>query len=323
MHPIIDLHCDLLLYLAWKEGRTPFGLESRCAFPQLMAGGVKVQTVAIATTTSLHSVKLAQRQIEFYQGLLHLYSDYCIPFSGDLSNSKIQLIPAIENASGFALEDESLEVALERLSKIIQEIGPIFYISLTWNGENRFGGGMGANCGLKEDGKVLLEWLQGKKIAIDFSHTSDQLAHDILNYNDQKGLNLSMMASHSNFRKIADHGRNLPDEIIKELIHRKGIIGMNFIVPFLGSSDNLLEHIAHGFQAGAENALAFGGDFFCDLDFPDAASRLPGIPLFSETYPNASCYPSVLKSLSETFSAPFLENLSHHNALSFLTRIKA
>ena len=73
-----------------------------------------------------------------------------------------------------------------------------------------------------------------KKIAIDLSHTSDFLAHDILNYIDKMGLNVRTIASHSNFRKIAEVVRNLTDEIAKEILKRGGVIGFNLFKSFVG-----------------------------------------------------------------------------------------
>ena len=73
--------------------------------------------------------------------------------------------------------------------------------------------------------KVLIDYLSDKKIAIDLAHTSDQLAHDIFNYTAQRNYKIPILASHSNFRSVYPNNRNLPDELVKELIARKGLIG--------------------------------------------------------------------------------------------------
>ena len=61
------------------------------------------------------------------------------------------------------------------------------------------------------------------------SHTSDALAHDIFNHIDKHKLAVPVIASHSNFRSVSDHVRNLPDEIANEIVNRNGLIGMNFL----------------------------------------------------------------------------------------------
>ena len=108
------------------------------------------------------------------------------------------------------------------------------YVSFTWNMENRFGGGALTTVGLKDDGKRLLEVLATNRIAVDLSHASDRLAYDIFNYIDKHKLDMKVIASHSVMRAIHHAPRNLPDEIAKEIIKRKGIIGLNFIAKFIG-----------------------------------------------------------------------------------------
>jgi microsomal dipeptidase-like Zn-dependent dipeptidase len=71
---------------------------------------------------------------------------------------------------------------MSRLDEIVRACKKLFYISFTHHTENRFGGGnYSDNIGLKKDGEQLLEYMDGKSIAIDFAHASDQLMIDALN----------------------------------------------------------------------------------------------------------------------------------------------
>ena len=169
---IVDLHCDLLLYLAFSPNRDPFHPVARCSAHQLKAGNVSLQILAIYAETKPHSLLLGLKQLEIFQSLSQKYPEY-------FNSHNIR--PAFENASAFALETEALDEVLERLENILTQIKPL-YISLTWNGENRFGGGCGSASGLKKDGEELLTFLSGKGVAIDFSHASDKLARDCLLY---------------------------------------------------------------------------------------------------------------------------------------------
>ncbi len=94
-------------------------------------------------------------------------------------------------------EDEPLDLLFERF-----DAKKWLYISLTWKEENRFGGGDQTMVGLKRNGEVLLEYMDGKDVAIDLSHTSNPLAEGILNHIDKKGLKITTIASHSNFRAV-------------------------------------------------------------------------------------------------------------------------
>jgi microsomal dipeptidase-like Zn-dependent dipeptidase len=319
---IVDLHNDLLSFLVDKQGRSVDDPLSRGSYPQLKAGGVQLQILAIFTTTGPQSVEKGRAQVETYLHLLNRFAPYLPP----LSPSAIQVLPAFENASSFASESEPLSDALKRLETYHKALGKIAYIGLTWNSENRFGGGNDSSVGLKEDGKRLLAALSGKQIAIDFSHTSDPLAYDILEWIDKEQLDLCVLASHSNFRALSNYKRNLPEEIAKELIRRKGVIGLNFFAPFVHDTDPtvLARHVEYALHLGGEEALCFGADFFCDTDSYSAIikKKYGRETFFYKEYSNASMYPAVLKLLADKLQLKegFLQKLAHENAAAFLKR---
>jgi microsomal dipeptidase-like Zn-dependent dipeptidase len=326
LFPIVDLHNDLLSYLTHKKGRTPHEAPSLSSFKQMQQGNVKTQILAIFTTTNVSCVQEGMKQVEAFHHLLKTYPKEYMPLKKDFfSSSGISILPAIENASAFACEDDPLSLALERLEHYLTSLGSLAYISLTWNGENRFGGGCGSSKGLKEDGKQLLRQLHGRRIAIDFSHASDYLAHDLFNYIDTHGLDIPVLASHSNFRSITSVERNLPDEIAKEIISRKGLIGLNLFAPFIHAKkefilETLLEHISHGLALGGENALALGADFFCIEDFPHIQAIYPNAIFFAPELEDSSCYPHLFSIIKKNLylEDPLLKKISHENAMAFL-----
>ncbi|GAB5410982.1 MAG: dipeptidase [Chlamydiales bacterium] len=268
---IIDLHCDLLAYLEMDEKRTPYDPLSRCSLEQMKQGGVSKQVLVIFTEKKPGSATCGSRQAEIFKTLPQ--------------TKELQLIPAIESACGLVEENEPLENALTRLEKWQKEIGPLAYISLTWKEENRFGGGNCSRVGLKPDGKILIEKMIELGIPVDFSHTSDALAYDLLKYD------IPLLTSHSNFRSVTDHPRNLPDEIALEITRRGGIIGMNFYREFVGPTpDYFIKHIEHAKKLGILNHIALGADFFGGLDLPWLLPS-PFFPLFD----NSSCYPCYLQ----------------------------
>lgn len=323
--PFVDLHNDLLLYLTHEDGRDPHETKSLSSISQMQAGNIKLQVLVMSTITTPDSVEIGSKQVAAFTHLLKTYSkNYAffkksIPFSPSL----IYLLPAIENASAFASEDEPIKTCLARLEEYIDIVGPLVYISLTWNGDNRFGGGCGSSHGLKEDGKELLKLLNKNQIAVDFSHVSDRLGYDILNYIDKHNLNIPVMASHSNFRSVYNVIRNLPDDLAKELIRRKGLIGLNLFAPFSGSLEKVIEHIHYGLSLGGENSLSLGADFFCIEDFPHIKANYPNQALFFPELANTSCYPYLFSLLKDRLSLKeeTLKKISNENAMRFLDRL--
>ncbi len=324
--PVIDLHCDLLAHMLNMPIPDPFIKgEIGCSFPALAEGNVKLQVMAIFTATEKGSTALALRQSEIFASFLTKYSDDCTlvhdisTLSQISTSSKLGMIAAIENASGFCEEDESLDIGLARLEQIIKNTSRILYIGFTHHAENRFGGGNNSKAGLKEDGRTLLQYLNGKKIAVDFSHTSDALAWDILEYISTNNLDVPILASHSNYREVFDHVRNLPDDIAKEIIQRGGIIGLNFLRAFVHNDDPnvLYEHLNHGIKLGGSDSMCFGADFFYTGSHPDRSR----VPFYFKEHADASCYPSILESISQQVSPDVIESIRSKNVMNYLMKL--
>jgi membrane dipeptidase len=302
--PVFDLHCDLLSYMLEVPQADPSGdTDMGASVFYLQQGGVKLQVMAIYSDVRPGSSQKAQDQARIYRQLLQDYADYLLPVcrQQDLqqlaTGSKIGAIAAIENAAGLCEEDEPLDRAFERLDMLEKTLGRIFYIGITHHTENRFGGGNYSAAGLKDDGKALLEYLHGRNIAIDLAHTSDTLAQGIFDFTAQRNLDIPIIASHSNFRGVWDHVRNLPDEFVQELIRRKGLIGINFLRAYVDDErpEALLEHFRYGLDTGAEDLLCFGADFFYTRDFPDKSRH----PFYFAEHANAGKYPRILQQLAD------------------------
>lgn len=326
-HPIADLHCDLLCYLSRDPKRSPYDPEARCSIPQLKEGNVKFQTMAIFTETLPGSVKSGLAQGECLKALVKDHSDVFElirepeQFKALLSSNKIGILPSIENASSIADEREDLQISLTRLTTLQHKIGRIVYLSLTWNTENRFGGGALTNIGLKDDGKRLIDYLHQCNIALDFSHASDRLAFEALNYIDKNNMKIRVLASHSNFRSITDVPRNLPDDLAKEIIKRQGIIGLNFVRSFVGRDniDNFIKQLQHALLLGFHKGICFGADFFFTGDI-SPAHRKPAEEYFFSSIQHAGRYSEVINLWNKHIipSNELMADICYNNLISYL-----
>lgn len=324
--PIVDTHCDLLSYLASVPGaRADKAEDIACAIPFLKQGNVKMQVLAIFTDVVPSSIDFASKQADQFQEILKFFSNDLQYADNDFLDGiahqeKIGVVASIESASGLANETVPIQTALDNLDKIIEKTGRVAYISLTHHKENRFGGGnYTEGIGLKDDGKRLLDYMAIKNVPIDLSHTSDLLAEGILKHIDKENLELPILASHSNFRSIWNHKRNLTDEFVKEIIHRKGLIGVNFLRAFLDNDnpDRIYDHILYGLEKGAEDQICFGADFFYTVGFPDIGR----FPFYFSNVENAGKYPDVLTTLAGRMRAEQLEKLAFKNTQNFFSRV--
>jgi membrane dipeptidase len=328
---VADLHCDLLSYLQVDTIRNPYQDEAHCSVAQMHAGQVRFQTLAIYTDTDSGSSRVGLEQAEIFKLLPAQYpSDFQIIQSPQqlpdllaVGRSRIGVVAAIENASSFCEEEGSFEAGLENLRTMFGKVGRPLYISLTWNSENRFGGGADTAIGLKEDGRHLLDFLHDKQIAVDLSHASDALAEEILAYIDDKMLRIQVLASHSNVRTVTQVARNLPEEIVREIAKRKGVIGLNFVKHFVGEEPKtgFVRQLEALLSLTGEDVVCFGADFFFDEDFNHKPRPPDG--WYFQNFGDASCYGRLLELWKAELGIAddLLAKIAYRNLFGFVTRL--
>jgi microsomal dipeptidase-like Zn-dependent dipeptidase len=270
--------------------------------------------LAVFAETKKHSEYQLGRQSALYITLHQQYGEYFCPLY-DGETRKIATCCAIENCSTFLSETEPLERGLKRLKKVFSAgIRPL-YVSLTWNQENRCGGGAHSSKGLKSDGERVLDALQTHVTAIDLSHTSDQLASDILRYLDRTKSSMKVIASHSNFRSVSDVPRNLPDELAQEIAHRGGVIGLTAIRNFIGKTpEDYYRHIEHALAKGLGNAVAIVADFFCVPGLSSVALKAFYEEHFFPTLSDSSCLRNVMDEVGKIFGNDVQQGIAWKNA---------
>ncbi len=105
-------------------------------------------------------------------------------------------------------------------------------ITLTWMAHTSWADASGvppAHGGLTREGRRILARMEKLGLIADISHAADATARDVLAAAERP-----VIASHSGMRSVADHHRNLPDELLEQLAGRDGVIG---IVLFSGYLD--------------------------------------------------------------------------------------
>ena len=121
------------------------------------------------------------------------------------------------------------------------------------------------DTGLTERGAALARVATEMGIILDVSHASDKAfyqMHEIIPY--------PMLATHSNFRSVANSPRNLTDDMAKELVSRGGVIGLNLYPGFLNTerdadTNDVLRHVDYALTRFGDECLGFG----CDIDGTD------------------------------------------------------
>jgi len=150
---------------------------------------------------------------------------------------------------------------LDKLKQAYQD--GVRLITLTWNYPNGLGE---PHCGeqhkkLTSKGVEFVEAMQDLGIIVDCSHLNDAGTEQLGDI-----LDVPFVASHSNAREVTAHTRNLPDNLIKLIADKGGVIGLNFAQPFLGTSpisriEDIVNHGLYLINKGGEDVVALGTDF--------------------------------------------------------------
>lgn len=109
-------------------------------------------------------------------------------------------------------------------------------ITLTWRGDLPWAGSSQAwdqsavrrPKGLNELGADIVRQMNRWGVVVDLSHCSDLTAYDALRLSTKP-----VIFSHSNCRALADHPRNVPDDLLRLLAANGGVIGVNFHSSYL------------------------------------------------------------------------------------------
>ena len=135
-------------------------------------------------------------------------------------------------------------------------------MTLTWNGENELGSGHTTTHGMTDFGRQAVREMEDRGILVDVSHLNDTGYADLF-----ETARRPFVATHSNARAICSHKRNLTDDMIREMVRRNCLIGLNYCKSFItdggigDSPDDLYRHIEHFFSLGAYENIALGSDF--------------------------------------------------------------
>jgi len=168
-----------------------------------------------------------------------------------------------------AIEDVRLiDGHLERL-EILYNMG-VRHILPVWGSTSHIGGAWDSDEGLTDFGKEVIRECERLGIIVDVSHMSVKSFWDTV-----QNTKNPIVASHSNYKEISPHGRNLDRDQLALIIERGGIVGLNLCqshvsmkyaeAPVTQDDDflgDIAAHVHYCLEHGGEKTLCLG----CDWD---------------------------------------------------------
>ncbi len=300
-----DLHCDTLDAIAAKGGtlrENSHHLDLR----RLNVFEKSAVCFAVFTEPELRgevAADSARRLLEIYLSELEKNSDiaaFCKSakeIESANKSGKTACLLTVENSAPFEKDEKLLEEFICKGACVV---------SLTHNFETDFAGGAESpqEIGLTSKGKEFILYLLQKGVAIDISHLNFKSCYELLEFTDAP-----VIATHSNCFEICGNGRNLKEDMVKEIFRRKGIIGINLHTPFVGENglDDLILHIERFTNLGGENFISLGCDF-------DGTDRLIG------EINNVSNLPKLADKLALLGYTDLIDKLFYSNAFDYMAR---
>jgi len=135
---------------------------------------------------------------------------------------EVAVVPGVEG--GYGIEDDLS--ALDRMYDAGARC-----LTLTWMRPTDWADAAGpepVHGGLTRFGRKVVERARTLGMAVDVSHASDRAAEAAIEVAGG-----GVLASHSGARAVADHPRNLPDELIEALAASGGVVGVVFFPAYL------------------------------------------------------------------------------------------
>ena len=116
------------------------------------------------------------------------------------------------------------------LLRVFYQLG-VRYMTLTWMNTNDWADASGDTArwgGLNEFGEKVVREMNRLGMIVDISHVSDDTFWDVMRVSKKP-----VIASHSCCRALANHFRNMSDDMLRALAKNGGVIGINYYAGYL------------------------------------------------------------------------------------------
>ncbi len=187
--------------------------------------------------------------------------------------NKIAALVGIENGAAI---DNSLKALRD-----FYRLG-VRYMTLTHNFNNDWadsGREEPKHNGLTDFGKEVVREMNRIGMLVDVSHVSDKTMSDVLDITKAP-----VIASHSSARALANHPRNIPDDLLRRIAKNGGVVMVNFYPAFIDqkvydASNTRAEKLKPQYDAIREQYKDNPPRIEEEINKLDAANPLPETPL--------------------------------------------
>ncbi|MEW5900418.1 MAG: M20/M25/M40 family metallo-hydrolase, partial [Acidobacteriota bacterium] len=234
---VADMHCDAIGRYIAGEDLTKDNPKGHIDIPKLKRGAVDLEVFACFVPPPQSEVEKHQAARKIFDQVEHVHrlveenpKDLALVLEPNdvaavRNTGKTGVLIGIEG--GYALEND-LNLLRSFHRSGVRLLTLTHWTRTDW--ADASGDEPAELGGLTEFGEKVIQEMNRLGMVIDVSHAHDETFADVLNVSKAP-----VVASHSCCRALADHHRNLSDDMLKALAKNNGVVGVNFMPGFLSA----------------------------------------------------------------------------------------
>lgn len=158
----------------------------------------------------------------------------------------------------------------------VMEAAGFRLVGLTHFFDNELGGSLHgtSQAGLSDFGRQVVAEMVARHMVIDLAHASPAVVRDVLAIEGARPI-----ISHTGIRSACDTPRNLPDDLVRRVAAKGGIIGIGFWADVTcdGTPAGIARSIRAAIDLVGEDAVGLGSDWDGSVGVPFDAAGLPAL----------------------------------------------
>ena len=260
---VLDSHCDAPSQMMRARDFTKDNPWGHVDFPKLRAGGVDASCFALYCPPGLPPDEATRYTLDM---LAHLYDQV------DAAEGEVELaFTASEVLENKSKGLTTILISMENGAPIQRSLPMLrlFYrmgvtcMTLAHNADNEICdscAGQHRWGGLSPFGREVVLEMNRLGMIVDIAHSSDDTVRDCLELS-----RAPIVSTHSCYKALTAHRRNLPDDLLKAIADKGGVVQINFCPSFLSEEyDARMNDTGTGDRADAVEAA-----FIADPENPE------------------------------------------------------
>ena len=260
---ILDAHCDAPSQMLRHRDYSKDNKGVQVDFPKMKRGGIDASFFALYIPAEM---KEEEARMHAYAMLDEMERQVASTEGVSLARSAEEV--RANSAEGIT----SILVGLENASPIGHDLAVledlagrgVRYVTLTHSEDNQICDsctGKGKWGGLSPFGREFVKEMNRRGVLVDVAHCADSTIREVLEVSDKP-----VVYTHGCCRALHQHPRNLPDDLLREIARRGGVVGVSIYPDFLSDEKKpgvgrVVDHIEHAIDVCGIDHVGLGTDY--------------------------------------------------------------